>query len=178
MLLEEIVKIVAPLIVEVEVLALRFTFGAHHFSDGRPVSAVLNQPWWIETQVTFYNSWKKVQGLNSLLMHGVNGTGINPSQSARARWRNSRGLQPSHISLIWHRHTQQFTAHISRKGICCIQFNTTIPLNYLYRLMSGSISLIKIVRLANLSLCFFQLELLWTVGGFKEQPSGDMGSDL
>lgn len=98
---------------------------------------------------------------------------INPSQLARARWRNSTGLQPSHISLIWHRRTQQFTAHISRKSICCIQFNTTIPLNYLYHLMSGSISLIKIVRLAKLSLCFFQLELLWIVGGFKEQQSGD-----
>lgn len=70
MLLEKIVEIVAPLIVEIEVFALSFTFGAHHFSDGCPVSAVFNQPWEIETQVTFYNSWKRVQRLNSLLMRG------------------------------------------------------------------------------------------------------------
>lgn len=45
MLLEKIVEIVAPLVVEIEVLALSFTFGAHHFGDGCPVPAVLNQPW-------------------------------------------------------------------------------------------------------------------------------------
>lgn len=84
MLLEKIVEIVAPLIVKIEVLALSFTFSAHHFSNGCPVSAVLNQPWGIETQVTSYNSWKRVQRLNSLLMHGVTGVIIDSLQSARA----------------------------------------------------------------------------------------------
>lgn len=34
----------SPLVVEVEVLALRLALGAHHLSDGWPVPAVLYQP--------------------------------------------------------------------------------------------------------------------------------------
>lgn len=41
---QQVVQVVPPLVVEVEVLALRLTLGAHHFSDGWPVPAVLYQP--------------------------------------------------------------------------------------------------------------------------------------
>lgn len=40
---QQVVQVVPPLVVEVEVLALRLTLGAHHFSDSRPVPAVLYQ---------------------------------------------------------------------------------------------------------------------------------------
>ena len=43
-LLEQVVQVVAPLVVEVEVLALGLALGAHHLVDGRPVPPVLHQP--------------------------------------------------------------------------------------------------------------------------------------
>lgn len=42
MLLEQVVQVVTSLVVEIEVLALCLTFGAHHFCNGRPVSPMLN----------------------------------------------------------------------------------------------------------------------------------------
>lgn len=44
-LLEQVVQIVTPLVIEIKVLALRLTFSAHHFGNGRPVPAVLHQPY-------------------------------------------------------------------------------------------------------------------------------------
>lgn len=42
MLLQQVVQVMTPLVVEIEVLALRLAFGAHHFGNGRPVSSMLN----------------------------------------------------------------------------------------------------------------------------------------
>lgn len=44
MLLEQVIQVVTPLVVKIKVFALRLTFGAHHFGNGCPVSAVLNEP--------------------------------------------------------------------------------------------------------------------------------------
>lgn len=136
-LLEKIVEIVAPLIVEIKVLALSFTFSAHHFSNGCPVSTVLDQACGIETKVTFYNSRKRVQRLNSLLMNGVTG-GRNRffSQGTHSEETEAGSSQAKLASLDTD--TQEFSAHISRKGICYIQFNTMILLNYLYHLLGKS----------------------------------------
>lgn len=141
-----------------------------------------------QTQVTFYNSWKRAQRLNSLLMHGVTGAGIDCSQSARAQWRRSSWLQPSSISLIWHRRTQQFTAHISRKDICHVQFNARIILNYLYRLLRISWSRLMDDEWkhpadkgpsglpTHLSAC--SNSSLWIALCFREQQSGGEGQTL
>lgn len=41
---QQVVQVVPPLVVKVEVLALRLALGAHHLSNGWPVPAVLHQP--------------------------------------------------------------------------------------------------------------------------------------
>lgn len=46
MLLEQVVQIVTSLVIEIEILALRLTFGAHHFGNGCPVPSMLNEPLW------------------------------------------------------------------------------------------------------------------------------------
>lgn len=43
MLLEQVVQVVTPLVVKIKVFALGLTFGTHHFSNGCPVSAMLNE---------------------------------------------------------------------------------------------------------------------------------------
>lgn len=42
MLLEQVVQVVASLVIKIEVLALCLAFGTHHFGDGCPVSPVLD----------------------------------------------------------------------------------------------------------------------------------------
>lgn len=46
MLLEQVVQVVTSLVIEIEVLALCLTFGAHHFGNGCPVSPMLNKSWY------------------------------------------------------------------------------------------------------------------------------------
>jgi len=45
MLLQQVVQVVTSLVIEIEVLALCLTFGAHHLGNGCPVSTMLNKPW-------------------------------------------------------------------------------------------------------------------------------------
>lgn len=44
MLLEQVIQVMAPLVVKIKIFALCLTFGAHHFGNGCPVSAMLNEP--------------------------------------------------------------------------------------------------------------------------------------
>lgn len=44
MLLEQVIQVMAPLVVKIKVFALCLTFGAHHFGNGCPVSAMLDEP--------------------------------------------------------------------------------------------------------------------------------------
>lgn len=45
MLLQNLVEFLPLLIVEVEILALGHSFGAHHLGDGRPIPTILEKTW-------------------------------------------------------------------------------------------------------------------------------------
>lgn len=50
MLLQNLIQFLSLLVVEVEVLALRDGFGAHHLGNGRPVSTILEQTYGVKVR--------------------------------------------------------------------------------------------------------------------------------